>query len=424
MLPNPERQTNDQVPTTEYQMRVAYFINEYPAISHSFIRREIKAMEKLGVSVQRYAIRPSRLTLVDAADELEQLVTRYIAQTSLLLIGAYLFWAVVRRPAALFRTVRLACKIGRKSDRGILRHLVYVVEAIIVAEWCRRDQVEHIHAHFGTNPAAIVMLAHEISGIPYSFTAHGCEEFEKAVLLSLDEKLRHAAFAVAVSSYGRSQLMRWSHPVDWSKIIVARCGVDSGFVQNAIVPVGNAPRLVCVGRLCEHKAQLVLIKATRLVRDAGIACDVVLVGDGPMRPQVEACIKEAGLAKEIRITGWASAATVRAEIVAARALVLPSFAEGLPVVIMEALALGRPVISTYVAGIPELVIPGKTGWLVPASDEESLARAMQEALKASSDRLNEMGMEGRNCVLLRHDSVTEANVIKQAISCSQPAIFI
>lgn len=402
-------------------MRVAYFVNEYPAISHSFIRREIKAMEALGVSISRYAIRPSNLKLVDKEDEQEQLLTRYVLQTPIWRVGYCLLGALVKQPGALFRAIRLAVKIGWKSDRGLLRHLIYVAEAAVIAEWCRSDRVEHLHAHFGTNPAAIAMLAHQLSGIPYSFTAHGCEEFEKAVLLSLDEKLRHAAFAVCVSSYGRSQLMRWSSPDDWPKIIVAHCGVDGGFLNEPIVPASSAVRLVCVGRLCEHKAQLVLIKATRLVRDSGMSCEVVLVGDGPMRPQVEEAIREAGLEKEIRITGWASAAVVKAEITAARALILPSFAEGLPVVIMEALALGRPVISTYVAGIPELVIPGKTGWLVPASDEESLARAMREALEITAEQVVQMGTEGRNRILSRHDSIKEAEKIKRTILRLQSA---
>ena len=122
--------------------------------------------------------------------------------------------------------VALAIKMGWRSDRGLLRHLAYAVEAAVIADWSRRDKVQHLHAHFGTNSAAIAMLASQISGIPYSFTAHGSEEFEKAPLLSLDEKLRHAAFAVCVSSFGRSQLMRWSSPDQWSKIALIHCGVD------------------------------------------------------------------------------------------------------------------------------------------------------------------------------------------------------
>jgi glycosyltransferase involved in cell wall biosynthesis len=307
----------------------------------------------------------------------------------------------------------MAAKIGRRSDRGLLRHLAYVLEAIILAGWSSRDNVQHIHAHFGTNSTAIAMLASQLSGIPYSFTAHGSEEFEKAPLLSLDMKLRNAAFAVCVSSFGRSQLMRWSAPDQWSKIAVIHCGLDDAYLAANVSLPPVAPRLVCVGRLGEHKAQLVLIDAVRQLRDIGIDCEVVFAGDGPMRSKVEAAIVSAGLGDRISMIGWVSAERVRAEIIAARALVLPSFSENMPVVIMEAMALGRPVISTYIAGIPELVQPGKTGWLVPSSDAEALAHALREALAAPVEQLANMGAAGRARIIKRHDAIKEAAKLKR-----------
>jgi colanic acid/amylovoran biosynthesis glycosyltransferase len=242
--------------------------------------------------------------------------------------------------------IKLAMKIGWTSDRGLLRHLVYVAEAMLLASWCRRDGVEHLHAHFGTNSAAVAMLAQKFSGIPYSFTAHGSEEFERATVLALDEKLRHAAFAVCVSSFGRSQLMRWVPAALWGKIKLVRCGLDKQYLKgDALAPVA-APRLVCVGRLCVHKAQQLLVAAAEKLRDSGVAFDIVLVGDGPMRPEVEAEIHRARLEGKVTITGWVDGDRVKREIAGARALVLPSISENLPVVIMEAMALGRPVIST------------------------------------------------------------------------------
>ena len=256
------------------------------------------------------------------------------------------------------------------------------------------------------------MFASQFSGIPYSFTAHGPEEFEKAQSLSLDVKLEHATFAVCVSYFGRSQLMRWSHPDQWKKIAVIRCGLDRSFFEEAVQPPPSISRLVCVGRLDVEKGQIILVAAARLLHDAGIHCEIVLAGDGRMRHAVEEAISRAGLQHEITITGWISGERVKTEIAAARALVLPSFAENLPVVIMEALALGRPVISTYVAGIPELVQPGKTGWLVPAGDEIALAKAMREALEAPVAQLMTMGTNGRYCVVEHHDVVKEAAKLK------------
>jgi glycosyltransferase involved in cell wall biosynthesis len=296
--------------------------------------------------------------------------------------------------------------------------LAYVIEAAQLADWIRRDKVQHIHAHFGTNSAAIAMLASRLSGIPYSFTAHGSEEFEKAPLLSLDVKLKHAAFAVCVSSFGRSQLMRWSPPELWNKIAVVHCGLDKSFSSQAIARPPSDRRFVCVGRLDEHKAQIILVTATRILYEAGLPCEVVLVGDGPMRRDVEQAIAKTGLVNSISITGWVSGDRVKSEIMAARALILPSFSENMPVVIMEALALARPVISTYVAGIPELVRPGESGWLVPAADEDALANAMREALLAPIEKLATMGLVGRKHILDRHDAVKEASKLKSLLKHS------
>ncbi len=388
-------------------MRIAYFTNQYPAVSHTFIRREIDALEKLGVTVVRYALW-SQDDLIHPEDRAELARTRRVFKAGGAEILRCLLSAVARHPVTFIAMLRLALTIGWRSDRGLLRHLAYAAEAAVLAEWCRRDKVEHLHAHFGTNSAAIAMLASVIGGIPYSFTAHGSEEFEKAPLLALDEKLRRAAFAVCVSSFGRSQLMRWSPPELWGKIALVHCGLDAAFIAAEASPPPDAPRFVCVGRLGEHKAQLILVEAVRLLRERGVFCSIVMVGDGPMRPLVEQAIQTANLADRITITGWAPGERVQEEIVAARALILPSFSENMPVVIMEAMALGRPVISTYIAGIPELVVPGSTGWLAPSSDAMALADAMQEALNASTEQLRTLGEAARARVRARHDGLNEA----------------
>lgn len=392
--------------------RIAYFTGYYPAISHTFIRREIQALEALGMTVIRYAIRMPPQELVDPDDMSEQKKTGYIIDGSIVkLLGCFIF-TLLKQPIATIKVIQLAAIIGWHSDRGILLHFVYAVEATLLAHWCRRDAIKHVHAHFGTTPALIAMFAQHFSGIPYSFTAHGPEEFEKASLLSLDKKLQHAAFAVCVSSFGRSQLMLHSPPDQWQKIALVHCGVDSRFLEAAMVKPPLSPRLVCVGRISEQKAQLLLISAASRLRQIGVICEIVLVGDGPMRTLVEEAIRQAGLEGQIVITGWASGDRVKAQIMEARALVLPSFSENLPVAIMEAMALGRPVISTYIAGIPELVRPGVTGWLVPASDEAALTEAMREALAAPVDQLAAMGIAARAHVLEHHDVLKEATKLK------------
>jgi colanic acid/amylovoran biosynthesis glycosyltransferase len=287
----------------------------------------------------------------------------------------------------------LAVRMSRRSDRPLPYHLAYLAEACRLLPWLREFGATHLHAHFGTNSAEIAMLTHALGGPPYSFTVHGPEEFDKPQALELAEKIRRAAFVVAISSYGRAQLMRWAAYTDWPKIEVVRCGVDRAFHDAPPVPVPAGARLVCVGRLCEQKGQVLLVEAVARLAERGIACELVLAGDGEMRSD-----------------------RVRDELLAARALVLPSFAEGLPVVIMEALALRRPVVTTYVAGIPELVRDGGNGWLVPAGDVEALARAMEDVLSRAPEDLDRMGEAGRSLVLERHSVDREARKLLECFA--------
>jgi glycosyltransferase involved in cell wall biosynthesis len=192
---------------------------------------------------------------------------------------------------------------------------------------------------------------------------------------------------------------------------VVRCGVDGGYVAHEPTAVPDVPRFCSVGRLSEQKGQLLLVEAASLLKREGRVFELVLVGDGPMRPEVEALIAKERLGNSVRITGWASGDDVRREIEAARAFVLPSFAEGLPVVLMEALGRGRPVISTYIAGIPELVQTDVNGWLVPAGSAPHVADAMRAALDATPERLSEMGKLGYERVREMHDADHNAKVL-------------
>jgi glycosyltransferase involved in cell wall biosynthesis len=286
--------------------------------------------------------------------------------------------------------------------------LVYLAEACLVLQWLQASEAKHVHAHFGTNSTEVVMLTNQLGGPAYSFTVHGPEEFDKPQFLHMGEKVRRAAFVAAVSSYGRSQLFRWVAHEHWPKVKVVHCGLERGFHEVAPVDVPSVARFVCVGRLCEQKGQLLLLEAARQLAAQSIDFELVLAGDGEMRQQIEALIARHGLQQRVRITGWISSAQVREEILAARALVLPSFAEGLPVVIMEAMALRRPVLTTYVAGIPELVRPGENGWLFPAGAVDELAEAMADCLCQPADVLQRMGEAAYQRVLQRHDIDTEA----------------
>lgn len=252
------------------------------------------------------------------------------------------------------------------------------------------------------------MLLKQLGGPNYSFTVHGPEEFDKPEFIKLREKINHAAFVVAISSFGRSQIFRWIRNKDWYKVKVVHCGLERSFYEGAVQTIPLIPRLVCVGRLCEQKGQLLLIDAFSKLAAKGVDFELVLAGDGEMRPEIEALIKQHSLGSKIRITGWISSQQVREEILASRAMVLPSFAEGLPVVIMEAMALHRPVLTTYVAGIPELVHHGENGWLFPAGDVDELVKVLESFLLTSTDTLEKMGCAAHEKVVERHSIDVEA----------------
>ena len=389
-------------------MRIAYFINQYPKVSHSFIRREILALERQGFEIQRIALRGWDAELQDDEDVQEQGKTQYVLQGGVNALLKPALQVLRQQPRRFFASLWLALRLGRRADRAWPYHLIYLAEACRVLQWLQASGAVHVHAHFGTNSTEVVMLARALGGPAYSFTVHGPEEFDKPQFLHVGEKVRRAAFVAAVSSYGRSQLFRWVAHEHWDKVKVVHCGLERSFHDVPAVAAPSVPRLVCVGRLCEQKGQLLLLEAARLLAAQALEFELVLAGDGEMREQLEALIARHGLQAQVRITGWISSAQVREEILAARALVLPSFAEGLPVVIMEAMALRRPVLTTYVAGIPELVTPGENGWLFPAGAVEELATAMADCLAQPAQVLQRMGEAAYQRVLQRHDIDTEA----------------
>ncbi len=389
-------------------MKVAYLVNQYPKVSHSFIRREILGVEGCGVQVERFAIRACREELVDDDDLLELQKTRIVLESGTLTLLTQAVVVASLSPWRFCQALGMAIKLGRVSDRGILRHLIYLAEACVFLRWFKAAGVQHVHAHFGTNSTTVALLCTVLGGPPYSFTAHGPEEFDKVDILALPEKIRRAAFVVAISSFGKSQLYRWCDAQHWSKVQVVHCGLDESFLGHAPSPVPDVPNFVCVGRLSEQKGQFLLLEAVAQLAAAGVVFHLTLIGDGPLRPAIEAFITEHQLQDYVKLMGWASNVTVRQSILAARALVLPSFAEGLPVVLMEAMALHRPVITTYVAGIPELVESQTCGWLITPGSVEALVLAMKQALATPVAVLEQMGKVGAERVAAQHEIATEA----------------
>ncbi len=383
-------------------MKIAYLINQYPSISHSFVRREIEALERCGVEIFRFAIRSSVHGAIASEDRREAEKTRRIVGAGAAELFSAIAASILTRPAGALAALALALRVGWRSEAGLVRHLFYAAEALALASWMRGGGLAHVHAHFGTNSATVAMLAARINGVRFSMTVHGPEEFDKPALIALPQKIRAAAFVAAVSSFGMSQLRRLVEPKFWDRIRIVPCGVEKSFHEGAAAAPEEA-RFVCVGRLCEQKGQLTLIDAAAEVKRRGGRFRLVLVGDGDMRGAIEAAVARHALGDMVVLAGWKTPDEVRREIEACRAFVLPSYAEGLPVSIMEAMLLERPVISTYIAGIPELVIDGESGWLTPAGDALALADAMAAAIAAPSSRIAEMGRAAKARAFARHD---------------------
>jgi glycosyltransferase involved in cell wall biosynthesis len=387
---------------------IAYLTSVYARSSDLYIRGEVVHLRAMGFTVHTFSIRrPEPHELVS-----EEVRRAYATTEFVLAAGAgrlFLAWlrTILRSPRRALAALQLAVRIGTPGLKGRLWPLAYLIEAAYLAERLMARRVDHIHNHIGENSASVAMLAAVLSGIPFSMTIHGPSEFDRPTQLALGEKIHRAAFTVAVSEFTRSQLYRWSNPADWPKIHVVHCGLDGTFLGVGTTAIPEARRLVCVGRLTEQKGPFVLVEAARRLAAEGRTFELLLIGDGPLRQPIEELIERLGLEEYVRLAGVRGIETVRDELLRARALVLPSFAEGLPRVLMEALALGRPVISTYVAGIPELVVPGLCGWLVPAGSVEALVEAMRDALSAATADLERMGRAGAARVAERHDGAVE-----------------
>jgi glycosyltransferase involved in cell wall biosynthesis len=385
---------------------IAYFTTEYPKASHTFIRREILGLEAHGFGVLRIALRCGD-TIVDPLDRAEQQRTLLLLQQPKAALLRQIVHGVALANRRILAAACAAWRLHRNSERGLLRHVAYVGEALALRSYLKSHGIAHVHVHFGTNSAAVAMLMRILGGPQFSMTVHGPDEFDAAIGFSLGAKMHAAAFTVAISNFCAAQLRRWVPYSEWDKIHVVRCTVDEAWFDAARPVAANAGSLVVVGRLAAEKGQLLLVDAYADAVAAGLRSDLVLIGDGPMRAPLEKRLGELGLQNRVQLTGWLDAGAIRERLLASRGLVLASFAEGLPVVIMEAMALMRPVVSTSVAGVPELVRDGEHGWVVVPGDRAALTKALLSIDSASFDKLRAMGAAAHDQVRAHHAVRTE-----------------
>jgi glycosyltransferase involved in cell wall biosynthesis len=394
-------------------MNIAYITSIYARASDTFIRNEVVALRQRGHTVHTFSIRKAEEDQhVSEQVRQEQASTDYILSHGAAPLLSALLAAAVGSPAALLRAARLAWAIRVPGLRGTALALVYLVEAAYLARALKARGVQLLHNHIAENSATVAMLASTLSGIPFSMTVHGPGIFYDPRKWSLGTKIARSAFTVCITSFCKSQCMVFADQADFDKLHVVRCSVTPEFTGVTPLPIPAAPRLVCVGRLCPEKGMLLLVQAVARYVAAGGAVELRFIGDGPSRQPIEQLIARHGLQGSVTLLGWQGSAVVRSEIEASRALVLPSFAEGLPIVIMEALALGRPVITTRIAGIPELVVDGATGWLVAAGSVDELVGAIGAVAAAPQAELERVGRRGQAAVRAQHDLDTEINKLE------------
>lgn len=413
--------------TTERQsrMKIAYVASRYPSVSHTFIMREIRALRGQGMDVRTYTIRrPAPGELLTDLDRQESCATYPILPAGPVRLLKAHVTAALAHPRRYCGTLWRAIRTRPPGIRAGLWRLFYFVEAGILAGELRREGIGHVHAHFANVAASVAMLASQMNGCRWSLTLHGPTDFEDPTLLCLTEQIHDAGLVVCISDFGRSQAMLHSDPEHWEKIHKVHCAIDTErFVPPAEPRTSKSGhlRLLNVGRMAPAKGHTILLHAVERVIARGIAVTCTLIGDGPDRARLQRLAAELGIAEHVVFAGAIGQEEIHAYYHQADIFVLSSFAEGLPVVLMEAMATGLPVIATHIMGIPELVEDEVNGLLVPASRVEPLADAIA-GLARDPEKRRSLGEKGREKVQQEFESEHSAKQLVElfARACSVP----
>ena len=407
--------------------KIGYLVSKYPAVSHTFILREVHALRDLGLDVETATVRrPAAHELLSSIDRQEDEATFSLLPASPLRVMKVHLEELVRHPRSYLSTLRLALRLGGGGLRGLVWRLFYFAEAMLLVRWCRDRGIGHVHAHFANVGADVALLAAEYgraSGRPgsWSFTMHGPTEFADVERHRLARKVEHASFVVCISDFCRSQLMALVKQRHWDKLHVVHCGVnpDSFAPPPARGPSSGPLEVLVLGRLVPEKGQALLLEAVAALTRAGRDVRLSVVGDGPDRERLEALARRLGIAGETHFAGAVALTETAGWYEAADVFCLPSFAEGVPVVLMEALATGVPVVTTQIAGIPELVEDGVSGFLVPPGRADRLADALA-VLADDPDGRRRMGEAGRRRVLADYN-VKRSALLLHRIFLGEPA---
>ena len=364
-------------------LRLGYMVSRYPALNHTFIMREIHTLRALGFDVRVVSVRqPDR----DPAQLSPQEAEEFGLTFSVLGSGAWRILAahlrtLLRSPLAYVATLAYAIRLGGRDIGRAASHVLYFAEAVVAGDYLVRAGVTHFHSHFSSTPA---LIAARLFRLNFSLTIHGPDEFNDVAGFHMAEKVARASFVAAISNFASSQIMRATAPRDWGKIHVLPLGVDPGDFAPAPRPERNAGepfRILSVGRLAPAKAYHLLIAAVASLADKGRKVELTIVGGGPERQSLEEAISQRKLDGVVRLAGPCNPDRVIDFYARADAFALASFAEGVPVVLMEAMAMEIPCVATWIAGVPELIRDGIDGLLVPPADPEALADSIEKLME-------------------------------------------
>jgi glycosyltransferase involved in cell wall biosynthesis len=346
-------------------MRLAYLTSEYPAVSHTFIEREIAELRRRGVSIDTFSVRPPHPAgIITDAQQREQTRTQVLLEPPHTRLLVAVLSAAAAHPAGFFRALKTAFQLRTSGLTGLARWSAYLAEGLSLGRELERREISHLHNHFANASANVALLASAYSGIPFSFTLHGLPELDPPGVGRLCDKLRRARFATTICDFNRAQLLRVSPVDDWHKVHISRCGLDlADFPQKEGTRCPGPIRILSVARLSHEKGIPGLIEAFDRACRAGLEAELILIGDGPERDSIESEVERRRLSERIEFRGRQAGRAVRDAYAEADLFVLPSLMEGLPIVLMEAMATGTPVIAPALAGIPELVVHGETGLL-------------------------------------------------------------
>jgi glycosyltransferase involved in cell wall biosynthesis len=395
--------TGDKPPSSR-PVPLGYLISRYPTVSHTFILREIRTLRALGFDVRVVSIRqPDRSPERLSPEEAEELsLTFSVLGCGLPRILRAHLRTLLRRPLAYAATLWYAIRLGGWGVRRAVSHTAYFAEAVVAGDYLVRAGAGHFHTHFSSTPA---LIAARLFRLHFSVTIHGSGEFDDVAAFNMAEKVARASFVATISKFGSSQTMRASAPRHWGKIHTLPLGVDpANFAPrpHSIADAGGPFRILCVGSLVPAKAYPMLLAAIARLVEKGREVELTIVGDGPERQSLEGEIAERRLTGSVHLAGACNPDRVIDFYARTDAFALASFAEGVPVVLMEAMAMEIPCVATWIAGVPELIRDGVDGLLVPPADAEALAAALERLMDDPALRAR-LGESARRRVLECYD---------------------